>query len=188
MMIRPAVPDDANILARIHVAGWQASYGGLVDQKFLDSLDVNEREKNWIDWMKQGDTSVLIADDSAGKPMGFISFGRLRTPPPGGSPIRPLYTAEVYAIYLLPESWGQGVGRGLMAAAAVALKDRKHKSLCLWVLEGNKRAIAFYRALGGQKCGSKIVEIGGRNLPEIAFGWRDTAALASGAKAAVDTP
>lgn len=177
MILRPATPDDAAALARIHVAGWQASYGGLVDQAFLDGLDVGERTKNWQDWLSSGDTSAIIAHDDQGNPAGFISFGRLRTPPPGMSPIRPLYTAEIYALYILPDYWRQKLGRRLVDQAVRSLKDRKHKSLCLWVVEKNARAVAFYKALGGQKCGSKTVEIGGRHLSEIAFGWRDTAPL-----------
>ncbi len=177
MKLRPATPDDAAALARIHIAGWRASYGGLVDAHFLDSLDEAEWTANWQKWLGSGDTTVIIAHADDGDPAGFISFGKLKTAPPGMSPVRPLYAAEIYAIYILPTYWGQKLGRRLMDRAARALKDRKQKSLCLWVVEKNTRAVAFYKALGGQKCGSKRVEIGGRGLSEIAFGWRDTTPL-----------
>lgn len=174
--LRPATDADAEALARIHVAGWQGAYGGLVDQAFLDSLSVEERTANWRTWLAAGTTHVIIAEQN-GAAAGFVGYGPLRTPPPGMSMIRPLYTAEIYALYLMPELMRQGLGTKLIAAAAADLKAQKHKSLCLWVLEGNKRAIAFYKARGGQKCGSKKVDIGGRALPEAAFGWRDTAPL-----------
>lgn len=174
--LRPATAADAESLARIHVAGWQESYGGLVDQAFLDSLDVARRTENWRGWLADGSTHVILAENEHG-PAGFVSAGPLRTPPPGMSMIRPLYTAEIYALYLMPDQIRKGLGTQLMAAAATEMKARKHKSLCLWVLEGNKRAIAFYKARGGQKCGTKTVDIGGKMLPEAAFGWRDTAPL-----------
>lgn len=174
--LRPATIDDAESLARIHVAGWQESYGGLVDQSFLDSLSVATRTENWRTWLGDANTHVIIAHDENGA-AGFVSAGPLRTPPPGMSMIRPLYTSEIYALYLMPAAMRQGLGTQLMAAAATEMKTRKHKSLCLWVLEGNKRAIAFYKARGGQKCGTKKVDIGGKMLPEAAFGWRDTAPL-----------
>jgi ribosomal protein S18 acetylase RimI-like enzyme len=177
MNIRQPTPADIPDLARIHVAGWQAAYGGLVGQDYLDSQNCAEYEGNWTRWLESPDFSALIAHDGDGKAAGFVSFGRLRTPPPGMSPIRPLYAAEIYALYILPEYWRAGLGRQLLAAAAENLKERKLRSLCLWVLEGNTRAVAFYKALGGQKCGTKRVEIGGKTLPEAAFGWRDTTIL-----------
>ncbi len=177
MNIRPATETDISDLASIHVAGWRAAYGGLVDQAYLDAADADEKAAQWRQWFADGETATLIARDEANKAAGFVSFGRLRTPPPGMSPIRPLYSAEIYALYLLPDVWRQGLGRRLLGEAARALKDRKHKSLCLWVLDGNRRANDFYKALGGQRIGKKQVEIGGKLLPEAAYGWRDTAVL-----------
>lgn len=177
MKLRPATPDDSAALARIHIAGWRASYGGLVDQTFLDALDAAEWTANWQKWLVSGDVSAIISHTDDGAPAGFVSFGRLKTAPPGMSPVRPLYTAEIYAIYILPAYWRQTLGRQLMDAATRTLKERKQKSLCLWVVEKNPRAVSFYKALGGQKCGSKTVSIGGRDLSEIAFGWRDTTPL-----------
>lgn len=177
MIIRQPSPDDIQDLARIHVAGWQAAYGELIDQSYLDAQNTDEYAENWTRWLQSPDFSALIAHDSDGKAAGFVSFGRLRTPPPGMSPIRPLYAAEIYALYILPEYWRGGLGRQLIGAAAESLKERKLRSLCLWVLEGNSRAVAFYKALGGQKCGTKRIEIGGRTVSEAAFGWRDTTIL-----------
>lgn len=175
--IRPATKEDAEDLALIHVEGWRASYDGLVPAEFLAGLDRDHYEKNWREWLETGTTEALIAHDPDGNPAGFVSFGKLRTPIPGMSPIRPLYAAEIYAIYILPAYWRAGLGRRLLGEATEALREKRQKSLCLWVMEGNKRAVSFYKALGGQRVGSKKVEIGGRTLTEIAFGWRDSAVL-----------
>ncbi len=167
------IPD----LARIHIEGWRAAYGGLADQAYLDALDQNAKEETWRGILAKNESTTLIARDEGGQAAGFVSFGRLRTPPPGSSPIRPLYSSEIYALYLLPDYWRKGLGRQLLARAAADLKTMKHESLCLWVLDGNKRAIEFYKAMGGQRIGKKQVEIGGKMLPEAVFGWRDTAGL-----------
>ena len=177
--IRPATVADIPAIAFIHVAGWRDSYGCIVRRDFLDSLSTQEKEKNWGEWFKDSTMQVLLALDGAGKPCGFISFGKLRTPIPGGSPIRPPYSAEVYAIYILPEAQRQGLGRQLMCAAALKLKDMKHKSLSLWVVEKNEKAVNFYKKLGGQRCGKKDIEVGGTKIKEIAFGWRDTSVFLS---------
>jgi GNAT superfamily N-acetyltransferase len=174
--LSPAVTADIPDLARIHIAGWKATYDGLVDPDFLNALSVEKREKDWEGWLAAGDSTVLIARQD-GAAAGFISVGRMRTPPPGSSHIRPTYSAEVYAIYLLSEFWRQGVGRALMHAAAAELKTQKHSSLCLWVIEQNTRAKSFYDHLSGQKIGKKKAEIGSRTLTEICYGWRDTSVL-----------
>lgn len=176
MNIRPATADDAAALAHIHIEGWRASYGGLVEQSFLDNLDKAERTQDWIKWLGEG-TEALIAYDEHEQPAGFIAFNKLMTPPPGMSPIRPLYTAEILAIYILPAYWRQGLGKDLMKGAAARLKERKHKSLCLWVLEKNARGNAFYKALGGQRCGKKDVTIGNQKLTDVCYGWRDSAVI-----------
>lgn len=175
--IRPAVAGDEATLAHLHVQGWRDSYGGLIDQAYLDSLSESERTEKWKEWLRDSHGPVLIAFDADGKAAGFVNFGKLRTPLPGQSAIRPLYTAEIYAIYILVPYWRKGLGRVLMRAAAEGLASQKHKSLCLWVLDGNERAIGFYKALGGQRCGKKQIEIGGSTRTELCFGWRNTEAL-----------
>lgn len=175
--IRPAIETDCAALAAVHIAGWNATYQGIVPQDYLDSLDGTSRAVQWKEWLASGQTQALIAHDENNNPAGFISFGTLRTPPPGLSPIRPLYSAEIYAIYILPEYWRQGLGRQLLRAAALKLKDMKHSSLCLWVIEKNHRALDFYKALSGERCGSREIDVGGTKLKELAIGWRKTQPL-----------
>ena len=78
-----------------------------------------------------------MAYDENGTAAGFVNFGKIKTAPPGMSPIRPLYSGEIYALYILPAYWRQGLGTLLIGQAAQELTLMKHKSLCLWVLEKN---------------------------------------------------
>jgi GNAT superfamily N-acetyltransferase len=172
-MIREATQEDIPSIAHIHIEGWKAAYGGLVNQDYLDSLSADQRTADWTNWLGSGETTVLV-EEQDGKAVGFIAFGRTKTPPPGSSIIRPLYSAEIYALYLLPDVWRQGVGKALLKEASRRLKEQKHTSLCLWVLDGNARAKSFYEAIGGQRAGKKMVEIGPSKLKEICYGWRET--------------
>lgn len=187
LTLHPCTPDDCDDLARLHIEGWRSSYGGLVDQAYLDGLDTTARAQDWRGWLAGG-TRAIIARDADGNGCGFVAFSKLMTPPPGMSPVRPLYTAEILAIYILPAYWRVGLGRRLMAAAAESLRGDKHKSLCLWVLEKNTRAVSFYKALGGERCGKKQVEIGGRTFTDVAFGWRDSGKLFPGGGQGAQAP
>ena len=171
--IRPFEKSDIPGIAHVHVKGWQDSYKHIVDQDYLDSLDVNQHIEKWTRIIEEDKTSGLVAENDNGDIIAFSNFGRLRTPPPGMSPIRPLYASEIYAIYILPDYWRQGLGTQLLSASASALKDEKYPSLCLWVLEKNKRAVSFYKALGGQRCGKMMIEVGPSRAKEISFGWRN---------------
>jgi GNAT superfamily N-acetyltransferase len=172
--VRKATKDDVSDLAHLHVQGWRDAYGGLLDADYIESKTVALREKQWAEWFDEDLTKTLIAYDENGTAAGFISFGKLKTPPPGMSPIRPLYAAEIYAFYILEPFWRQGLGTKFMHEASNVLAAEKVKSICLWVLEKNKRAVSFYKKTGGERCGKMDVEFGPTKAREICFGWRDT--------------
>ena len=69
---------------------------------------------------------------------------------------------EVYAIYVLPEWWGRGAGRLLMAHVVRALAEAGQDDITLWVLEGNQRARRFYEAAGFRLDGARQeLDLGG---------------------------
>ena len=51
------------------------------------------------------------------------------------------------------------------------------QNLILWVLEDNPNSRAFYEALGGKLVGNKLYDVGGTQLPVVAYGWDDVGAL-----------
>ncbi len=178
MNIRKAIHSDIPTIAALHIEGWKGAYGGIVDQTYLDTLNLDMRIKSWTEWIATGATDTFLAEEG-GKGVGFVTVGRTKTPPPGSSPIRPSHSGEIYALYLLPDIWRQGIGTALLKHAARELKAKRHTTMCLWVLDGNLRAKGFYEKLGGQKLGGKMIEIGPSSLKEVCYGWRDTTTLCS---------
>lgn len=143
--VRPASPADAAQLATIHVRSWQGAYQGLVPQEYLDRLDPADRVERWrrivrvTDWSRGG---VLVLAAGA-ELLGFASFGPARD-----EDADPAQVAQLATIYLLPEGWGKGLGRQLMAAALERLAAAGYAQATLWVLDSNVRARRFY-ANGG---------------------------------------
>ena len=77
---------------------------------------------------------------------------------------------EVYAIYLDPDRWGQGVGRALLAAGESALLDDGQWQALLWVLDANVRARAFYERQGWVRGKPiRIENIGGADVNEARY-------------------
>ncbi len=178
MNIRAITASDIPTIAALHIEGWKGAYGGIVDQAYLDSLTIEKRIEDWTGWLAADESTVFLAED-AGVPAGFVVTGRTKTPPPGSSPIRPSHSGEIYALYLAPDFWRKGIGTALIKHGARHLKEQKHSTICLWVLDKNQRAKAFYEKMGGQKLGGKMIDIGPSSLKEICYGWKDTAALRS---------
>lgn len=92
----------------------------------------------------------MIALDDA-KVVGFVSYGDFRD-----SDTR---AGEIFALYVLKDYYGEGVGQQLIQATFAALDG--YQEIVLWVLEDNKRAIAFYEKMGfifdGQE---KVIDLG----------------------------
>jgi ribosomal protein S18 acetylase RimI-like enzyme len=178
MNIRAITASDIPAIAALHIEGWKGAYGGIVDQAYLDSLTVEKRIEDWTGWLAADESTVFLAEEQ-GTPAGFVVTGRTKTPPPGSSPIRPSHSGEIYALYLAPAFWRRGIGTALLKHGARHLKEQKHGTMCLWVLDKNQRAKAFYEKMGGQKLGGKMIDIGPSSLKEVCYGWKDTTALRS---------
>lgn len=176
LFIREATIDDIPAIARIHVPAKQKSYAVAVDNDYLQSFTFKEYEEIWKNYMAAADAKQYLAlfDD---QPAGVISFGRLRTPPPGTSRIRPLYAGEIFGIHVHPDYWQKGVGKALLKKASQDLSEEKVFSLCLWVIAGNKNAISFYEHMDGQRVGKRIIEIGPSKVKELCYGWRDISVI-----------
>lgn len=61
---------------------------------------------------------------------------------------------EVYALYVLPDLIGQGIGRRLLGEAHAQMKSQGFEASALWVLYDNQRARRFYERAGYQADGA----------------------------------
>lgn len=142
MNLRPATISDAEAIARAHVLTWQTSYRGLVPDDFLDALVVESRADTWRVVLGEANpthaTWVGLID---GQVVGFAHVGPSRDDDARDG------VGELYAIYVLAEHQGRGVGQALIRVAASWLGER-YRSATLWVLEANERSRRFYEMSG----------------------------------------
>ena len=78
--------------------------------------------------------------------VGFAGCGKARDDESGS-------TGEVFAIYVLGDYIGRGVGYRLMQAALDQLKA--YDRIGVWVLKDNERAIRFYKRCGFRSDGQE---------------------------------
>lgn len=127
---------EAEILGKgyVHWKSWQETYPTLVGEDYLAAMTLEKCQKNALRWRD----NILVAKDGE-RVVGFAGYGAYRDDTMPGC-------GEVYAIYLLAEYHGQGIGYRLMNAAMEEL--REYPKIALWVLRGNNRAIRFYEKYG----------------------------------------
>lgn len=172
MQVRPARVADSGAIARVHVDSWRTTYAGLMPDEVLAGLSYERRAQAWrevLSGIGGGDITLVAEADPAGV-FGFASGGPERENDA-------IYRGELYAIYLLAEHQGQGVGRQLVSAFARELVARGMNSMLVWVLAGNP-ARGFYERLGGTWVREKPITLGGATLVEVAYGWQDIRPLA----------
>jgi len=177
LTIRPATPNDAQAVARIRVQGWRFAYQGLISQDYLDSLSVaedTERMRGYLSQLPQNSppsrsasvqgsdgekrSFMLAARDDA--VLGFCRFSaapdkidRAERATPGGT-----MNGRLHALYIDPDSLGQGIGHALMNHALSTFAAWGCERATLWVLEGNSRAISFYERQGWRCTGATKVD------------------------------
>ena len=173
MRVRHAVVDDAEAIERVRTDTWRAAYRGLMPDALLDGLGYDATRRRAIMGALPPHQFALVAEVD-GTVVGFCLGGRSRTTDPFGG--------EVYAIYVLPEQQGHGVGRALLQAGAKELVDRGFPAMIVWVLRENAPSRRFYERMGGHHVRDEERELEGVRITESGYGWDDIAPLARSAR------
>jgi GNAT superfamily N-acetyltransferase len=168
-MIRPAAIDDAPDIARVHVASWHSTYGGLLPGDFLDSLTEDAYADRWRRFIADRSNLAYVVDDGHDGPVvGFASGGHERAGEEG-------YKGELYAIYLLESAQGRGYGRELVRAMVDGLRGIGLDDMIVWVLRDNVPARDFYERMGGVYIRTQPTTIGPATVEEVSYGWPNLA-------------
>ena len=159
-------------MARIHVDTWRATYPGIVPADFLAGLSSMDAQSRWDEILltELPDTSTVVAEAGERGIVGFAGAGPDRQ---GDT----TYRGEIYSVYVLQAYQRRGVGRELLTAVVRHLWRQGFASMRLWVLEDNLPARRFYESLGGEQIGQQTATIGGADLTELSYGWKDIAPI-----------
>ena len=165
MKIERAISEDVPAIARAQVRSWQAAYECIVPAEQLATLSVERREALWRELLARGAPELLVAKDHE-YIVGFVAFGRCRDEDAIAS------RAEIWSMYVIPSHWSQGVGTQLWNQARERMSELGYRTVSLWLLAANTRAIQFYDRMGfdlDEDAASKEVVIGGQALREVRY-------------------
>jgi diamine N-acetyltransferase len=158
--IRPALPADAPLLARLGASMLAEAHRSAFKAKGLttdmgDSLNVPRVAAELID-----PAHIFLIAEIGGQPGGFIKLSA--TLPPASvqtpSPI------ELAQLYLEPRWMRRGIGSRLMINALAQAAYQGYATCWLSVWEGNRRAIKFFLNWGFRPVTRESVQ-GGRSVP-----------------------
>jgi len=162
MELRPALPADAESIARLHAESWRAAYRGMYSDAYLDGNVVEDRLNVWTQrFASSPDNQYVLLAVENDELLGFVCAY-------GNSDAR--WGTLVDNLHVLPGHQGQGLGRRLLVESAEWSREHYPDALFhLWVLDGNAKARRFYELLGAQAHGSVAYEPPGGGSVTI---WR----------------
>lgn len=137
--VRPALSDDAEAMAQVHVRTWQETYLDLMPHEVLYDPDfIRRRKQMWTTLLTGPDRdkyriAVAVVDEQL---VGIAMVGPSDDADRLGEP-------ELFVLYTYRSVHGSGVGTNLLEAVLDPTD-----SASLWVADPNPRAQAFYRKHG----------------------------------------
>jgi len=139
--IRKALPKDAFEYAANHIACWQAAYKGIMTDKYLNNMNVEQMTESNRRILSEPGIYMFYYVEHNKKMIGRLVICKSRDEDKADA-------GEIAALYLLDTFWGKGYGRQMMDFSLAELKRMGHNEVLLWVLEANSRGKQFY-----EKCG-----------------------------------
>ena len=135
MDIRDADPSEFQDLAWLQIRSWRDVYRGIMPDWYLNDEIEKDLVTRWAELQPKGDDMILVADDRGIK--GFVTIWCQPDP-------------FIDNLHVEPGLRSKGTGGMLMSGTATRLIEAGYDFVYLYVAAENKRAIAFYRKLGGR--------------------------------------
>jgi ribosomal protein S18 acetylase RimI-like enzyme len=154
--IRPAVPDDAALLADLGARTFRETFEGICSPQDLELFlgDTYGEAKQRAELVDPARPAWVLEIDGAAS--GFLQL-RLGHREPGVTGQRPV---ELQRIYVLRSVQAGGLGAALMGTALDHARSWGADVLWLGVWENNARALAFYARHGFREVGEHVFRIG----------------------------
>jgi ribosomal protein S18 acetylase RimI-like enzyme len=161
MHLRTGNGPDLKAVGEVHLRSRAAAYAHILAPETLAAGRPEALGEWWTErWRWEQETHRLTVADRDGEIVGFTYVG----PSPSEGAV------ELYAIHVLPELVGSGLGRTLMVNALEQLTGLGGERAVLWVLEENDRARRFYEKGGWKPDGATRVEaVNGEPVAQLRY-------------------
>jgi ribosomal protein S18 acetylase RimI-like enzyme len=153
IVIRKAVYEDKDEIARVHYASWHDTYKDVNASALIEQHTLPWFLEYWRRHITAPEKACLLVATLEGKIVGFASAGPVKNK----LHFTVGHDGELYKLYLLPDWRGRGIGKQLFAACVQQLQVHGFKTMLIQSIRENKKASRFYekegaRVLGEQAC------------------------------------
>ena len=138
--IRLAGYADAQDMAEIHMRSWEAAYSSIIPADYINEKNAT-RSALW-ERVLSAENTTQYAIEKDGRIAGFLGMGVSRDDDLDDN------CFELFAIYLHPEYYRQGVGTSAMEFVCDKARSEGKSMITVWVLAENISSVKFY-----EKCG-----------------------------------
>jgi ribosomal protein S18 acetylase RimI-like enzyme len=145
---------DVKELRQLLKACWLDTYSGILDDRIITNvIELWQSEENLTRGVQDSDL-YYAGYFERGSMLGMVSCGKLDEG-----------TLKIYRLYVLPSSQRKGIGSTLMEDAVRHFSPVK--KIVLEVVEGNRKAVAFYRKRGFSFTVETLVKLGKDDIPSL---------------------
>jgi ribosomal protein S18 acetylase RimI-like enzyme len=161
--VRPATVADVAGIQQVARRAWHATYREFLPAEAIDTI--------LDDWYA---TEELEASITAGRSVYLVAetegiAGYASAAPTDAEGNR---EAQLYAIYVDPDLWGDGIGTVLLDGITDRLAERDVERLRVEVLADNTVGVSFYESRGFERTTERERTVGEQTLPEYVY-YRD---------------
>ena len=164
MVIRPSHKTDAPSISRIYVQTWRDTYLSVIPFAYLFEMSVPLHEQTFYNEINSKRVISFVAED-AGRVVGFITGGF-------ESNADPIYSGEIYTLYVQKNFQRRGIGGKLVSALAMQLNQSGVYSLLVRVLKLNPYR-RFYQKINGTYLQTESLPFADEVLQVEVYGWLD---------------
>ena len=160
--IRDIKKEDIPQVVDMQISGWRAAYKGMIDDEYLENMNVEKKIK-----MREKDykeTRFIVAEINN----EIVVFCRY-TDNMEKTLETPEVDCELRALYVKPEVKHNGIGKKMFQYAVNEFKNMGKTKMVLWCLKDNVLARKFYEKMGGKIIKERLIHIGNRDYEEVAF-------------------
>ena len=157
-IIRYNVIEDQSQMAKIKIDVWNEAYKNIIDDNYLKSLDLKKQTQKYFRSFDEYKDRVLVAIKDK-EVLGYSCFDAKT------NSIK--YDSELVSLYIKDRN--RGIGTALFKETTKELLSKNKKNMIVWCIKENKKAINFYKKLGGVITETRKDKIGDKYYDEYGF-------------------
>ncbi|MEK4303128.1 GNAT family N-acetyltransferase [Oceanobacillus sp. FSL K6-0251] len=169
VLIRKADVTDAGAIGKVSVESWQTTYRGIMADRVLKRLSVEDRVENWKNTIQADESTTFVAVDTEEQIGGFLNIAVKESADSAR-------IGEITAVYLLENWQGQGIGKMLLLTAFTCFVEQSIYTVRVEVLSENDSRL-FYEQFGAEMIEKKNIQIADDVLDLLVYEWKDISSI-----------